>query len=881
MRRLWHLLRWSRIAADLAEELDFHRDMKERELAQSGLSPADTAAAARRALGSLPLAHDRSLDVWLWPWLDGCCHDLRLSLRGVWRDRAFTIAAIATLALAIGLNATVFAVMDTMLFRGAPYVQRSDRLVYVQEHGPTMPCCLSYPDFEEWRAHGKSFEGMSFVGAQSVAFRGIDGHAADRRATSVSANTFGLLAVSPMLGRDFAPADETVGAPLVIILNYRLWTNRFGQRTEVIGSTVHVDGEPATIIGVMPERFDFPLPIEDDLWMPIIHNAKLHQRGFSNGFIAVARLRDGVRPQEALSELLTINRRLEADYPVTNRGLTPTIAKQAEWNSGPDASLIWSSLWVAAWLVLLIACGNFANLMLLRTMGRWRDFATRMALGAGQARMIRQILMESLILAGAAGAIGWWLTNWSVARWADATASLYQLLDYSGNTTRIAYLIAISVTVAVVSSFAPIARVLQLGTGGALTGDARGVTSGLRGKRVAAALVTGQMALAIVLLSGAGVLVRSFLKIVRADTGVHGAEQVLVGRLRLPSDTYPSAATRIAYFDRLDAQLLTIPGVERTSVANVLPARGVNQRAFEIEGRASGAGATEPIAFLTVGSGYFDVVGAGRIAGRDFTDRDRLVAPRVAFVNQSFVDTYFRGDDPIGRRIRPVDRNQPGDWLSVIAVVPNIQQGDALRQQFKPIIYLPSRQNPQRVMYFFARTQGKSEQMAQAVRSQIRQVDADVTLEELTPLKTRLAFERDFMDAKHSELGKNAAVAPAFALIALLLSAIGVYAVIAHAVSQRTKEIGVRIAIGAAPRDIRLLVFSEGMRPVALGLIAGLALSLGVNRILQSQLVGVSFYDPVTLATSPLALILVALLACQIPSRRAIAVDPAITLRQD
>ena len=881
MRRCWHLLRRSRVEADLAEEMDFHREMKERELARSGLSPAETASAARRALGSMSLAQDRSLDVWFWPWLDGFVHDLRLALRGLQRDRAFTLAAIATLALALGLNSTVFAVMDAMLFRGAPYVQRNDRLVYLQEHGPTIPCCLSYPDFEEWRAHAQSFQGMSFVGARSIAFRDGDGHPIDLRATSVSANIFGLLGVPPMLGRDFTPADEAPGAALVTILNYRLWVSRFGRRADVVGSTVHVNGEAATIIGVMPERFDFPLPIEDALWMPIVHHAELQLRGVSSGFIAVGRLRDGIARREAFAELLTINRRLEADYPVTNRALVPTMAKQSEWNSGPDAALIWGSLWVAACFVLLIACVNVANLMLVRTMGRWRDFATRMALGAGTARMIRQILMENLTLAGIAGTIAWWLTNWAVHRWTEATASLYQILDYRVDASTLAYLIAISLAAVILCSLAPIGRVLQLGTGGALKGDARGVTQGLRGKQLAAALVAGQMALAIVLLSGAGVLVRSFVKIVSADTGIHGAEQVIVGRLRLPSDTYPSPDTRVAYFDRLNAQLLAIPGVKQTSVANVLPAHGTNRRTFEIDGRPSASGAVEPVAFLTIGSGYFGVVGAPAFAGRDFNDRDRLAAPKVAIVNESFAATYFPGEEPTGRRLRQVDRNQTGDWLTVVGVVPNIQQGDALRQRFSPVVYLPHGQNPQRVMYFLARTGAPSEEVAQGFRAAIQHVDADVTLEEFTTLKTRLAFERDFMDAEHSELGKNAAVAPAFALIALLLSAIVLYAVITHFVSQRTKEIGLRMAIGAAAHDIRRLILSEGMRPVGLGLIAGLALSLGVNRILQSQLVGISPYDPVTLATAPCVLILVALLACQIPSRRAMSVDPAVALRHD
>jgi len=253
-------------------------------------------------------------------------------------------------------------------------------------------------------------------------------------------------------------------------------------------------------------------------------------------------------------------------------------------------------------------------------------------------------------------------------------------------------------------------------------------------------------------------------------------------------------------------------------------------------------------------------------------------------VNQRFAAKYRPGEEPTGKRLRPVDRNQrnqPGEWLTVVGVAPNIQQGDALRQQFKPLVYLPLRQNPQRVMFFLARTRAPSYQVAQAVRAGIQRVDADVTLEDFSALQDSLAFDRDFMDLEHSELGKHAKVAPAFAIIALLLSAVGLYAVIMHSVSQRTKEIGVRMAIGASTYNIRGMIFREGMRPVAVGLMVGLALSLGVNRILQSQLVGVSPYDPVTLSTAPLVLILIALLACHFPSRRAMSIDPAVALRHD
>jgi putative ABC transport system permease protein len=814
---------------------------------------------------------------------DEIFNDLRCALRGLRRDPAFAVAAIAMLALAIGLNVTVFTVTDAMLFRGYPLVKGNHRLVHVQEIGPSGACCIQYPDFEEWRTQAQSFDGMAFVGGRAITFRDGDGRPIDMRATTLSANTFGLLGVPPMLGRDFTPADEGPGAAPVAILNYRFWDGRFNKRADIVGLTVHINGAPATVIGVMPERFDFPNRAMDDLWMPAVHTPALQQRDLTaGGFTVVGRLRNGVSLRKARAELETINRRLAVAYPATNLHLVPTVKTHSEFNSGRDATTIWGSLWAAAWCVLLIACANVANLMLVRTMGRWREFATRMALGAGQGRLMRQLFIESLVLTGVAGAFGWWITNWGVRAWTTITASRYQVLDYTVDAGTLAYLVAISVLAAVGCTLTPISRIRQLGVNGALRGDARGVTQGPRGKQLAAGLVAGQMALAIVLLSGAGVLVRSFVTIVGADSGVRDPEQILVGSMRLPSDTYPTPATRLGYFDRLETELKTIPGVERESVSSTIPVKGTATQAFEIDGRPSPPDGDESVGFLRAGPDYFRVVGAAAISGRDFTEGDRASAAPVAIVNQSFAARFWPGERALGRRLRTLNRHTPGEWRTVVGVVPNIMQNDALRQQFKPLVYVPFQQEPAAPRAsFLLRTSVPPDQVAAAVRGAVQRVDPDVILENFGTLKANFAFDRDFMDAEHSELGKHAKVAPTFAVIALLLAAMGLYAVIAYSVSQRTKEIGVRIAIGAASRDIRRLIFREGMRPVAVGLIAGLAVSLAVNRILQSQLVGVSPYDPITLATAPAALILVALLACQIPSRRALRIDPAVALRHD
>jgi putative ABC transport system permease protein len=818
-------------------------------------------------------------------WLDGLLYDLRLTLRGLRRDRAFTLAAVGMLTLAIGLNVTVFTVADAMLFRGFPLVKGNDRLVYLQERGASGACCISYPDFEEWRSQARSFEGMAFVGGRSITLRDGDGRPIDMRATTLSTNTFGVLGVPPMLGRDFAPADEGPGAAPVAILNSRFWESRFNKRADIVGLTVHINGAPATIIGVMPERFDFPLPATDDLWMPAVHTPELQQRGFTpGGFTVVGRLRKGVSRREARAELETINRRLAVAYPETNLHLVPTVATHSEFNSGQNATIIWGSLWTAAWFVLLIACANVANLMLLRSMGRWREFATRMALGAGQGRMMRQLLAESAVLTGLAAGFGWWIATWSVHAWTAVTASRYQVLDYTVDASTFAYLVAISALAAVGCSVTPISRIWQFGANGALRGDARGLTQGLRAKQLAAGLVAGQMALAIVLLSGTGVLVRSLVTIVGAETGVRAPDRILVGSMRLPSDKYPTPAARLRYFDQVEQQLKTVPGTVVETVASTLPVKsqGLRSAEIEIEGRPRLGDEHESVGSLRAGPAYFRVVGTSAISGREFTDDDRATGPPVAIVNQSFAARYWPGEQPLGRRVRELTRNAPGEWRTVVGVVPNIMQGDALRQQFKPLVYVPFQQEPASARAFFlVRTSVPPSQIAAAVRAAVQTVDRDVAIEEFETMKAGFKFDRDFMDAEHSELGKHAKVAPIFAAIALLLATIGLYAAIAHSVSQRTKEIGVRIALGAASHDIRRLILREGMRPVAVGLVSGLTVSLAVNRILQSQLVGVSPYDPVTLATTPAVLVLVALLACQRPSQRALRIEPAVALRND
>jgi putative ABC transport system permease protein len=494
---------------------------------------------------------------------------------------------------------------------------------------------------------------------------------------------------------------------------------------------------------------------------------------------------------------------------------------------------------------------------------------------------MRHILMDGIGLAAAAGIIAWWITKWSVRAWAVATASHYLVLDYTIDGSTLAYLVGVCVLSASVFSLAPIAKVLQFRVVRDFKGDVRGATQSLRAKRLGAALVGGQMALAMVLLAGAGVLVHSLLNIVDGPTGVRNPQNILAGEIGLPSAKYKGTASRLQYFDQLEAQLKALPGVEAASVATGIPVGFGNLRTFEIEGRPNPSEGGDAVQVLAAGSNYFRVLEASPISGRDFNDADQMTGVPVAIVNQSFAARLFSGEEPLGKRLRTTDRNGPGEWRTVVGVVPNIMQGDATREHFKPLIYVPFRQQPAGRTFILVRTAVPPNQVAQSVRAEIQKLEPDVGLEDFGTLKATFAFDHDRMDPAHAEMGKEAAVAPILAMVALLLAAVGLYAVIAHSISQRVKEIGVRMAIGATQTDIRQMVLREGVLPVLFGMMFGLAAALAVNNILRSQLVGIAPYDPVSMAGAPIVLILIAVLACLVPARRASSVDPATALRHD
>ena len=815
---------------------------------------------------------------------NGIARDIHFAVRTLRRSPAFTLTAVLMLALGIGVNAMVFTVTSAVLFNGFPLVKDNDRIVYVTTG---VGCCVSYPDFLDWRAQATSFTGMEMVHGLDRAVRDENDFLQRRTVTEVTAGTFRLAGQEPILGRDFLPSDEAPGAAPVAILRYEFWERQYGKRADVIGRTIRIDNIPTTIVGVMPRGFAFPQ--NEVMWIPMAPTPALMDRGDrNNGWFAFGRLVDGATIESARAEMGAIGRRLGDAYPQTNQGrnLIPQLYNFREFFIGRNATLIYQAMLGAVSFVLLIACANLANLLLARALGRSREISVRLALGAGRWQIVRQLLVESALLSTAGGLCGWWFAQFGLriySLWvsgpsvSDAIISTWfdGMLDYTMDYRVFVYLVSISVASGILFGLAPAARLGRLDVNGALKDATRGSTGSRRGKHLSGLLVVGEVALAVVLLAGAGVMIRSFLKIYMADIGVE-AENLLVTRVTLPPSRYAEAESRVAFFESLSARVEALPGVESVALANTIPTDRLRRVAYEVSGVPSAGAAIDDqqrptVSTLVAGPSYFATLGARIVEGREFTSFDGAASAPVVVVNERFAGSTWPGERALGKRLRLAGASD--EWMTVVGVVGNIAQNDRMRQTIDPVVYLPFRQSSGASMAVFARTRVPPSTLVTDVRREIRAMDG-----ELIPSQPQSLT--DILAESYQYRGISGAMFLLCAVIALLLAAIGLYAVIMHSVTQRTQEIGLRIAIGATTGDIRWLVFREGVLTVGLGLAIGVAVSLFVNRLLVSSLVQVSPADPGTYAVVCGMLVLSTAIGCWLPARRAMRLDPVVALQQ-
>ena len=885
----WRLRRGA-VRTQVDEELAFHLAMREEEYAARGMSPDAARAEALRKMGDLErvrgtcrsLGEARERDMQRTEWLDTIRGDLRFGVRQLLRARGLTAVAVLTLALGIGATASIFGVVDAVVLRPLPYdhPERIVRLRTVPRAGGVSS--VSNANFLDWRARGmeRVFEAMA---AESPAGLTLTGGELPilLRAARVTADYFRVYGVAPMLGRTFLPEEDAPGRGRVVVLGERAWARHFRSDPAILGRAVTLSGVPYTVIGVMPLAFD---RAENgmDLWVPRALTAEERANRGAGYLNVFGRLRPGVSEAEAQAAMTVVARQLAAQYPDNNRDSGIRVRALATELVGEYRTRLFTLLGAVAF-VLLIACANVANLLLARGVGRAREIAVRGALGAGRARLVRQLLTESLVLALAGGVAGAALAVGGVRALVAVAPEGVPRLEEAGVDARVLlFTLGVSIVCSLVVGLAPALRSARPELQATLRAGGRGHVGAGR-DRVRAALVVGEVALALVLLTGAGLLTRSAVLLNRVELGFDPVG-VTTARVMLPAAGYPEAPQVVSAFGRIVDEMRRAPGVSAAGLVLMVPLADDDAGAFTTaEGQPWNDDTRVSVAFRIASRGYFETMRIPLRVGRDFTDRDDAAAPRVAIVNEALARKLWPGvsaQEVLGRRLTGITA-EPTDLqlTEVVGVVGDIHD-EGLNKAARPEMYTPVAQTPpmlwalmQRSLVLVARgAPGAGTPSVRALREAAARVDRNLPLAEPRGMEEIVA-------ASIATSRFTTMLLSALSAIGLLLAAVGIYGVIAYFVTQRVPEIGVRVALGATPRGILALVLRSGMRPVLLGVALGVAGSLAASRLLRGLLYGVSPTDATTVVAVVAVLIATALLAGLVPARRAARVDPATVTR--
>jgi len=801
--------------------------------------------------------------------------DVRLAVRLLVKDRWYTALAVLALGLGIGVNSTIFTFVNAVLLRGLPY-EDSHRIMYLQLTNPAASqrnVWLSYPDYEAWRERNRSFEDLAAF--RSGTMNVSDAERPAERALGVwtSANTFGVLGQQPLFGRTFLPGEDAPGAQPVTIIGYGLWQTRYGGDPAILGRTIRINEIPARIIGVMPQGMKFPSTAE--LWMPLVPDANARKRT-TRTLGVFGRLRPGVSREQAQAEMATIAGTIAAEHPDTNRGYEALVMPFNERYNGGQIKQVFLVLMGAVVLVLIIACANVANLLLARSAARAREMAVRISLGATRWRIVRQLLVESVLLGCVAGLFGLALSMFGVRLFDRAVSNVNKpyWIQFTMDSRVFIFLLVVCVATGVLFGLAPALQVSRANANELLKEGGRSGGQGARSRRFSSVMVVAEVALTVVLLVAAGLMVRSYMKLQRIEMGFD-SRSVVGGAITLAEPRWNEPGTRVRFAEELLERVRGVPGVESATVASGFPLTGGQESGLEIEGRRALDRARAPrVTTVAIGAEYFPTLHVTLTRGREFTDADGRPGAEAAIVNERFAAHFFAGDDAVGKRIRllPEDRTSP--WLTIVGVSPSIRQNDFQDLLPEPVVYLPLRQDPPRALGLMVRTSADPAGVARGLRDAVRLVNAD------QPLYNLKTYDELLQEVSWlwRVFGTLFAV---FAVIALVLSTIGLYAVTAYVVAQRTQEIGVRMALGAARRQVSWMVLRRGLVELTVGVGLGLAGSWLVSGVLDQWLVQLSSRDPMTFLFITTLLVIVTLAACLVPARRAMRVDPAIALRSE
>jgi len=806
--------------------------------------------------------------------------DIRYGVRSLLKRPGFTAIAVITLALGIGANTAMFSVINAVLLRPLPYRDPA-RLVTIWEESPErgmyqMPVSLA--NLRDWVDQNQTFEQISAYTFTNLNLTGT-GEPARLGTVRSSANLFPLIGATPVIGRSFLPEEDKEGANHVVILGHALWQSRFGSDPGIVGKWLTLNNQSYTVVGVMASNSQFPVgfgymgkvlndPI--DLYVPLAASGRETERG-NYSFFAIGRLKPGVTIDQARAEMTTIERRLEKQYPDGNTGigisLVPT-QEQTVKEIRPGLLVLFG----AVAFLLLIACANIANLLLARAASRKKEIAIRTALGASRLRVLRLLLTESLMLSLAGGGIGFLLALWGTdALMALEPDNIPRLNEVGVDARVFLFTIAVSIVTGIVFGLVPGMRAAKPDLNEALKEGSRGSMGSAASKRTLGVLVALEVALSLVLLVGAGLMIKSFIRLQQANLGFN-PENVLAVNLTLPESRYPEERQQASFFQEALTRLQSVSGVQSAGATTSLPLTlSVNGSDFRIEGHPEPEAGKELIINMSsVSAGYFHTLGVPLLKGRDFSDRDNKDSSAAAIINNDLARTYFPNEDPMGKRIKFTDTES---WISIVGVTGDVKQ---LGQDIgvKPEIYFPYLQVPASSMSVVVRTANEPLSLTGAVKTEIQIIDKDLPIDDAKTMQQLLA---------NSKSGRrfNLILLTGFALVALVLAMVGIYGVMSYTVAQRTHEIGIRVAVGAQSRDVFRMVIGQGMMLAMIGVACGLVGAFLLTRLMTSMLFGVEPTDPATFATIAVLLTAVALVACYIPSRRATKVDPLVALRYE
>ncbi len=868
----WNRVRnHGRLERELDRELRDHVERQVTDHVRTGMSAREARRRARLDFGGIDQIKELCRDARGTRWIEETWQDVRFAVRLLVRDRWATAGAVLALGLGLGISSAAFTAYNGLLLRGLPVddQRRVTALAMRDETGGEQG--VSYLDSRDWRDATGSFRGIAAYSEPPMNVSDPGMGTEQFYGARVTANAFGLLGVQPALGRDFRPDDDRPGAPPVVLLGHGIWTTRYGADPEVLGRIVRVNDVPSTVIGVMPQGFEFPFWA--DLWQPLSLTPGLAEHGRDRrAFRAFGRLADGVSLTRAQADLDAVAAGLEETHPGTNAGLRPRVAPFHEYFH-PQFQPALNAVMAAAVLVLLVACANAANLLLARAARRSREVGMRVSLGATRGRIVRQLLAESGVLAGLAGVLGLGFAALAARLLSLSIAPLGApfWVDFPVDGRVVAFLTLACLSTVPVFGLAPALHASSASVRDVSTAGARSPIAGRRERRWMAWLVTVEVALTLVLLAGAGLMARSLLTLSRADRILDPAGMTAI-QLSLPESRYPSAEQRLAFFRTLDDRIAAAAPSLAAARASRPPFVPAPRRELAVDGRpVAGDGAPPTVGVVTVSNDYFEKLDLGLQHGRAFTDRDGTVGNETAIVNGLFTEVFFANEDPLGRRIRLTPRNEPDDdapWLTIIGVSPTVRQSFGAAPPI-PVAYLPYRAEPLPFTQILAR----DELQTRAAIGAVRELDADIPL--------RL-FTMDVVLGNTMFLPRLiGSLLAAFAWIALVLSAVGVYGVTACAATQRTQEIGVRMALGARAGQVGWMVLRRGLAPLGAGFAIGLWGALTVGRLFESWLVDTPPTDPVTQVAVAVLLGGVSVAACVRPARLAARLDPVVALRHE